>query len=352
MMRKNSWHFLVDLLSYVAMLGLAATGLMLLYRLPHGACHRTLFGVNRHEWGDIHGYLAFALLALVALHVFLHWRWVRNTFCALFTARPKKPGAGRAGTAMLLGLGLVTAAVVAAPWLGSVGEGREGGRGVRGGRGQTGEHATDHGCDDTHVRGRTTLAQAAELAGVTVPQLAAKLKLPSDTPGDSRLGQLSQEHGFAIDDVRAIVDPNDSRHKTCDGHQGGSQAGGGRPRDDQAGGHGPRGQQGGGRGQRGQQAGGEGRGRGGSGRHIRGRDTLADAAELAGVTVRQLAAELKLPPDTPGHSRLRPLSEEYGFDMGDMRAVVARLRPPEASPEPASVAAPPASEGRPGTDRK
>ena len=62
-----------------------------------------------------------------------------------------------------------------------------------------------HGGHGDRIRGRTTLAEAAALAGVTAQELAEALKLPPDTPGDERLGHLRQDHGLSMQDVRAAV---------------------------------------------------------------------------------------------------------------------------------------------------
>jgi hypothetical protein len=243
-MNKNRAHFLVDLLAYLAFVGLAATGTLLAYRLPAGSGGAAVLGLTRHEWGDVHFYLAAGLVALMVLHVALHWRWVTNTFGALLAARtPRRPGAGLGGTTVLLVLGVATTALLAAPWILGVegagrgrGEGEGRGAGYRGGRvtgGQseitaagpqaaadtasvesapkdraagrgaaTGRGAGARGSD---IRGSMTLAEAAATEGVDFRRLVAALNLPANTPGTARLGPLRQEHGFTMEDVRGAV---------------------------------------------------------------------------------------------------------------------------------------------------
>lgn len=241
-MSKNKLHLVVNVLAYLVMVCLAATGLLILYRLPHGSPRDGLrmLGMDRHGWGGLHWYLAITLLVLTVLHVMLHWKWVTNTLGSLF--RRAQAGAGAGGSAVLLALALVTAAVVAAPWLiavergeregghghGKGGKGRGaaetavgtatdvpaakgGGRGGRQEKGRSGEaeshegHA--HGASGGHaIRGRDTLADAAREAGVPAARLIAELKLPAGTDPLERLGRLSQGHGFEIDDVRDAVE--------------------------------------------------------------------------------------------------------------------------------------------------
>lgn len=248
-MNKHRLHFVVDLLAYLTLVGLAATGLLLAYRLPHGSGAATMLGLTRHEWGDVHFWLAIGLIALVALHVALHWRWVTNTFGALLAARAaRRPGAGRGGTIALLVLGVATAAFLATPWLLGVegagalrghwrgrragdaqaetavpkpqdapdaaaveqapkergaGKGDGTGKGAGCGRGAgTGQGA---GARSNDIRGNITLAEAAASQGVGLARLIAELQLPPDTPGAARLGPLRQEYGFTMEDVRRAL---------------------------------------------------------------------------------------------------------------------------------------------------
>jgi hypothetical protein len=139
---------------------------------------------------------------------------------------------------MLLMLGLVTAAALAAPWCFSVtdggGEGHrhgqagsadrgagrkagEKGKGKQAGRkgkakdsdacsvdGEATPGHEGHG-EGQHIRGRTTLAEAAEYAGVPLARLLTELGLPADTPPTDHLGM----HGFRqekVAEVREIVE--------------------------------------------------------------------------------------------------------------------------------------------------
>ncbi len=217
-MSKNKVHLLVDLLAYLVMACLASTGLILWKILPPGSSGRhgerglALLGMTRHEWGDIHFYLALSLLGLTVLHVALHWKWVRNTFGSLFRPRAqRKAGAGPAGSLALLVLGLVAAGIIAAPWLIPTEE-RPGSQGKQQ-RGPRAEGAIAPQLTEGHeaapglprVSGRLTLAEAAEAAGVSPARLAAELGIPENTPPQSRLGRLRQEHGFTMEDVRGAV---------------------------------------------------------------------------------------------------------------------------------------------------
>ena len=57
---------------------LSGTGLLLAFRLPpgsRGGRGLSALGWDRHEWGDLHAWISYAFLALILLHMALHWRW-------------------------------------------------------------------------------------------------------------------------------------------------------------------------------------------------------------------------------------------------------------------------------------
>ena len=76
---KNTWKRVLDLALYMVACVTAGTGLLLAYRLPHGAGNAgrvVFFGYGRHEWGDIHTWLAYLGIILVVVHLALNWQWL------------------------------------------------------------------------------------------------------------------------------------------------------------------------------------------------------------------------------------------------------------------------------------
>jgi len=68
----------LNALLWMVFCGMAGTGLLLAFRLPpgsRGGAGLTAMGWGRHEWGDVHTWLSYAFLALIAAHLALHWRW-------------------------------------------------------------------------------------------------------------------------------------------------------------------------------------------------------------------------------------------------------------------------------------
>jgi hypothetical protein len=72
---------------------MAATGYILRFPLPPGSNKSlSLWGLTRHQWGDVHFWVSLALLGVILLHVVLHWQWVVITMRRKLSAAKGAPG--------------------------------------------------------------------------------------------------------------------------------------------------------------------------------------------------------------------------------------------------------------------
>ncbi len=87
----------VDLLLYFSLSFITATGLLMEYRLvpgSKGGRGLSLFGLSRHEWGEWHFYASCVMVAMVCIHLFLNFRFIKaiisnqNTLKLLTMALP------------------------------------------------------------------------------------------------------------------------------------------------------------------------------------------------------------------------------------------------------------------------
>jgi hypothetical protein len=82
--------------------GLTFTGFIMKY-MPHGGGYgrgfrggcgpgqtREFWLMSRHEWGDIHFYLAVLFVILMVVHIALHWSWIKSYFKLRFGFSLKK----------------------------------------------------------------------------------------------------------------------------------------------------------------------------------------------------------------------------------------------------------------------
>lgn len=112
MLNKASLIKCVDIVAFVAFIFVVSTGILMRYVLPPRS-GRTIeiLGLSRHEWGDIHFYITSIFLTILSIHLFLHWRFIKN----LFQGRVKEAGTSK----LLLGLIglLVVLAIAIAPFV-------------------------------------------------------------------------------------------------------------------------------------------------------------------------------------------------------------------------------------------
>jgi len=81
-MKKSKLNLVIDALLLLCIAAIAGIGLLMKYVLVPGYRRWEIYGRNvdlffwgldRHEWGAIHLVIGFIFLALLVLHVVLHW---------------------------------------------------------------------------------------------------------------------------------------------------------------------------------------------------------------------------------------------------------------------------------------
>jgi hypothetical protein len=83
---------IIEMFSLAVFMMMISTGLIMKYILPAGSgrvemllsrparSQRTIevfLGLSRYEWGEFHFYFSVAFLVLIALHLMLHWSWIK-----------------------------------------------------------------------------------------------------------------------------------------------------------------------------------------------------------------------------------------------------------------------------------
>ena len=193
-MRRPTQNFIIDLVAFAGFVLLVATGVLLYYILPPGSGHyTTLWGMDRHEWGDIHLWIAVVFLGALTLHLILHWKWM------IHMVRGRRRERAHAGRASGLGHGRTPCFVslAVAPLLSPVEQSQP--LPGRGGPAATKVHRTEG------IQGSMTLQEVEQATGVPVEDLVRELGLPPDVSADERLSQLRGTYSFTLEDVRHVV---------------------------------------------------------------------------------------------------------------------------------------------------
>ncbi len=84
MKNKGLVLFWTDLANALVWSGVAVTGVVMKWVLPHGGGGRGMgraasavwLGLDRHQWGDLHFWMSATAVVLVILHLALHTSWI------------------------------------------------------------------------------------------------------------------------------------------------------------------------------------------------------------------------------------------------------------------------------------
>ena len=192
--KRTSVNFVVDVVAFSGFVFLTTTGVLVRYVLPPGSGHFSkIWGLDRHEWGTVHFWIAIVFLSTLAVHLILHWRWV----VAVIKGRPREGSAVRVWLAVVGIVALIALAVT--PFLSNREQTSVPSHKFRTEKAELKKHM--------EIRGSTTLYEVEQLTGVSVENILRKLNLPLDIPADQQLGKLRRKYGFKMDDVRKIVKP-------------------------------------------------------------------------------------------------------------------------------------------------
>ncbi len=182
-MRRPTLNLLVDGAAFVGFVFLVSTGVLMRYVLPPGSGTRTLvWGLDRHDWGALHFWIAGVFLAVLAIHLVLHGRWILS----VLRGRPRQ-GSGARVALGLVGL-LAVLALALAPLVSPV------------------ERVEAAGSDRPTLRGSMTLSDVDRQTGVPASHVLRELGLPLDVARDEPLGRLGRQHGFGMTEIRRIVE--------------------------------------------------------------------------------------------------------------------------------------------------
>jgi hypothetical protein len=207
-MKRTTLNFWTDALAFIGFAFLTTSGILLRYQLPPGSGRMeamgggqralekpvsVLWGLTRHEWGDVHYYVALGLMAVLAFHLVLHWKWI----VCVTQGKPVEGSGYRLGLGVI---GLVAVLLLAAAplFVPSIQVPRSHLQNET-----TEESEVDD--DDGAIRGEMTLAEVETLTGVPASYIVEQLGLPETTSPNERVGQLRRRHGFQLEDVRRIV---------------------------------------------------------------------------------------------------------------------------------------------------
>lgn len=191
-MKRTSLNFIIDAIAFVGFVFLTTTGILMHYVLPPGSGHySTIWGLDRHQWGAIHFWIAVIFFSILTIHLILHWRWI----VSVATGKPREGSGYRIGLG-ILGL-FVLIALSISPLITPVE--------ISTNQASPARYFENYSGDEIKIMGSMTLQDVEKETGVPAIYIIETLKLPNDTSLENRLGTLKKKYDFEINEIRAII---------------------------------------------------------------------------------------------------------------------------------------------------
>ncbi len=199
-MTRTATNFFVDVLAFCAFVLLTTTGLIERYLLPPGTGRfQSLWGLDRHQWGNVHYWVALVLMAALALHILLHWKWI----VCVVRGRQRDDSGGRIALGFVGLVGLAGLAV--APFMATVEQTGSPGRRQKANATEHRDGLQDAATISSNIDGSMTLEEIERTTGVAARTIIEELGLPASVPRDQKLGRLRREYSFEMESVRQVV---------------------------------------------------------------------------------------------------------------------------------------------------
>lgn len=212
--KQNTLNFILDVATFAAFLALVASGLMLRFVLPPRSGALSVWGASRHDWGDVHFWIATSVGALLLFHVALHWSWA----CGMIQ-RMLSPGPSHAADPHMRALSGVLSLVfvIAAMALfvySALNSVKIGPVAHLHGQARSGRQLSQSSCNSSlefriggpgtvALYGRMTLRDVSAAVGMPLDKVRDCLGLDESESAESRLGPILRDYSMTLSEARA-----------------------------------------------------------------------------------------------------------------------------------------------------
>lgn len=226
-MKKSQLNFIIDVVMLVLMMLAAGIGLLMKYILLPGFARNLKYGrdvelyfwnLDRHQWGSVHLIVSLVLVALVILHIVLHWQQIKCIYRSLVRTSKQRLWLtiSLVGICLLFSLGPLLIKPTVHASQGHNVERLNEKDSVSERRGLNSHQIVEQQEDDHHslseeipIYGYMTITDVAQKYNVSASGLARHIGVPVSESG-RKLGQLRRQYGFQMSAVRAFIEKNRS----------------------------------------------------------------------------------------------------------------------------------------------
>jgi len=233
-MKKNKLNLLLDAVLLLLTAGLAGGGFLVYYVLVPGREAKAIYGhyaelkfwgLSRFEWADIHLILCFIFLAVLFLHIVLHWKMLINMMKTCFRrTRYHRPiifllifftlgimilpffiQPEIQGRMPESSLHLLDEQIRIAPEQPVQKQNHYPGQQIKKSQSSTLSAVEGHEQEvDIDVNGRQTLREACIQHGISPKDLCSALHIPDDAKNE-RLGRIKRKHNLAMSHIKEVI---------------------------------------------------------------------------------------------------------------------------------------------------
>lgn len=204
-MKKSTLNFIINALMFICMSAVVGIGFLIKYTLISGKernviygknVELSLFGMDRHEWGNIHLVIAFILLGLLVIHLFLHWK----TIISVYKRITKQKLVSKLITVSFI---TICTMIIVVPFFTNPTITSTEHNDRRQATITVGD--TEESDAIIEIRGYMTLDEISKKYKVPAEFIKSRLRIPTSFNNRKRLSSLRKEYGIKMDEVEKII---------------------------------------------------------------------------------------------------------------------------------------------------
>ncbi len=221
-MKKTTWKYMVDVVMFLAMVGIILIGLLLAFIIKEGptvqAGGKYFLDLHRHQWSNIHLFLSLFFSGALVIHLILEWSWIKGKTKTLFKGAWRPALVTIAAAALLVPLGMWALSTKNAPGYADSGIGYMKQRSLNTNT-IPAEEETPHQdpapiapahkleLPSRHpesekatfvVTGQMTLRQVEQKTGIPASRILDRMGLPANLSRRDTLGRLKRRYSFTL----------------------------------------------------------------------------------------------------------------------------------------------------------
>ncbi len=156
----------------------------------------SLFGMDRHEWGYIHLVIAFVLLGLLVIHLFLHWKTIISVYKRI--AKQKL-------VSKLITVSFITICTmfIVVPFFTNPTITNTEHNDRR--QATITVDNTEESDATIEIRGYMTLDEISKKYKVSAEFIKSRLRIPTSFNNKERLSSLRKEYGIKMDEIEKVI---------------------------------------------------------------------------------------------------------------------------------------------------